>query len=196
MNHLLTKIQADWCEVLIFCYKQQPLVLFASTGSTLKDVCYRTVTHGFFDQLILFIIFVNTGCLCLTWYGQTFEVPEWVSLCFNIIYTFEFAIKYVAFGNKYFSDGWNNFDFVIVTSAWLGLIAEGLGITTGAIFTIMRSFRISRIFKIIRKFKSLRVLFQTFITALPQLSNIVGLLFLFLFLYSVCGVALFAGTKQ
>lgn len=125
----------------------------------MKDLCYRTVTHWLFDQVILFIIFVNTGCLCLTWYGQTFEVPEWVSLCFNIIYTFEFVVKYSAFGNKYFSDGWNTFDFIIVTSAWLGLIAEGLGITTGAIFTIMRSFRISRIFKIIRKFKSLRVLF-------------------------------------
>jgi hypothetical protein len=57
---------------------------------------------------------------------------------------------------------------------------------------VIRSFRISRIFKIIKKYKNLRILFYTFIGAIPQLTNVGGLLFLFLFLYSVLGVFLFA----
>jgi len=40
------------------------------------------------------------------------------------------------------------------------------------------------------------VLFFTFVGAVPQLTNVGGLLFLFLFLYSVLGVSLFGAVKQ
>ena len=53
-----------------------------------------------------------------------------------------------------------------------------------------------RVFKIVRKNKSLNVLFFTFVGAVPQLTNVGGLLFLFLFLYSVLGVSLFGAVKQ
>lgn len=65
--------------------------------------------------------------LSLSWYGQN---DEWISICeilnlaFNIIYTFEAAIKLVALGWEYFSDGWNNFDFLIVLAGWVGTITD------------------------------------------------------------------------
>ena len=106
-------------------------------------------------------------------------------------------IKLIAFGQDYFSDGWNTFDFVIVLAAWLGTIANNIdGLDLGQSTTIIKSFRILRIFKIIKKYKSLRILFYTFIGAIQQLTNVGGLLFLFLFLYSVLGVFMFAGIKQ
>jgi hypothetical protein len=137
--------------------------------------------------------------LALTWYGEPSGIKpvlETVNLVFNIIYTLEALIKLIAFGTDYFSEGWNNFDFVIVMAAWLGSAAGHLdGFDIGASTTVIRSFRISRIFKIIKKYKSLRILFYTFIGAIPQLTNVGGLLFLFLFLYSVLGVSLFAPVK-
>jgi len=82
---------------------------------------------------------------------------------------------------------------VIVGAAWLGMIINSIeGLDIGASTTVIRSFRISRIFKIIKKYKNLKILFYTFIGAIPQLTNVGGLLFLFLFLYSVLGVFLFA----
>ena len=33
MNHLLTQTQSDWCDVLISCYSQKPMIVFSSTGN-------------------------------------------------------------------------------------------------------------------------------------------------------------------
>jgi len=92
-------------------------------------------------------------------------------------------------------DGWNIFDFVIVIAGWTGFITEKAGLNIGAFTTVIRSFRIMRVFKIIKKYKNLRILFMTFISALPKLSNVVLLLSLFLLLYAVLGVFLFAEVK-
>jgi len=135
----------------------------------------------------------------MTWYDEPDGLAprlENVNIVFNIIYTIELFIKLTAFGATYFSDGWNNFDLVIVVAAWLGLIANSIpGLDIGSLTTVIRSFRISRIFKIIKKYKNLRILFYTFIGAIPQLTNVGGLLFLLLFLYSVLGVYLFAEVQ-
>jgi hypothetical protein len=135
----------------------------------------------------------------MSWYDEPERlapVLERINLVFNIIYTIEFIIKLIGFGSNYFSDGWNNFDLVIVVAAWLGLIANSIpGLDIGSLTTVIRSFRISRIFKIIKKYKNLRILFYTFIGAIPQLTNVGGLLFLLLFLYSVLGVFLFSEVQ-
>jgi hypothetical protein len=60
---------------------------------------------------------------------------------------------------------------------------------------VLRIFRISRIFKIIKKYKSLKILFYTFISAVPQLTNVGGLLAIFFFLFSVLGVEWFSRVK-
>ena len=65
-------------------------------------------------------------------------------------------IKLVALGGAYFNEGWNVFDFIIVVSAWAGIIAlQIFNIDVGAVSTIIRSFRIARIIKIIKRLKEL-----------------------------------------
>jgi hypothetical protein len=77
----------------------------------------------------------------------------------------------------------------IVVTGWLGFIAERIpGLAIGSILTLFRAFRICRVFKIIKTHKEMRVLFFTFVGAIPQLTYIGGLLVLFLFIYSVLGV--------
>lgn len=124
-----------------------------------------------FDTFIFVCILLNTVCLAMSWYNEPDTLApnlETINLVFNIIYTIEFAIKFIAFGSSYFSDGWNNFDLIIVVSAWLGMIINSIeGLDIGSLTTVIRSFRISRIFKIIKKYKNLRLLFYTFIGAIP-----------------------------
>lgn len=119
-----------------------------------------------------------------------------LNLAFNIIYSFEAIFKLAAYGWEFFNDGWNNFDLAIVISGWLGTIANAIpGLQVGAILTVFRAFRIGRIFKIIKKYKDLKILFYTFIGAIPQLTAVGGLLFIFLFVYAVMGVQLFATVQ-
>jgi hypothetical protein len=106
-----------------------------------------------------------------------------------VIYTFESGFKIIAYGFDFFKDGWNIFDFSIVFSGWLGFIAENIdGLSIGSVITMFRAFRICRIFKIIKTQKEMRVLFFTFVSAIPQLTYIGSLLILFLFIYAVLGV--------
>ena len=51
--------------------------------------------------------------------------------------------------------------------AWLGIIANAVGLNVGALATVVTIFRIMRVFKIVRKNKSLNVLFFTMISAIP-----------------------------
>ena len=199
LNHLLTSWQSDWCSVLIYLYKRKPLVVYSASSSKIKDFCYAIASSWYFESFIFTCILLNSVGLSVTWYNE----PEYLSNImdlssnvFNIIYTIEVIIKLIAYGRGYFADGWNNFDFTIVVVAWLGLIAVAAGQAAGAIATVVTIFRIMRVFKIVRKNKSLNVLFFTFVGAVPQLTNVGGLLFLFLFLYSVLGVSLFGAVKQ
>lgn len=122
-------------------------------------------------------------------------VCEWLNLVFNIIYSFEAIIKLTAFGCDYFNDGWNNFDFLIVISGWLGTVADNIdGLDIGSFMTVLRAFRIGRIFKIVKKYRDLKVLFYTFISAFPQLTYVGGLLLIFMFVYAILGVQLFSAV--
>jgi hypothetical protein len=113
---------------------------------------------------------LNTLCLALKWYDEPDNLGSTIAifgLAFNIIYTIEAAIKLIGFGADYFRDNWNNFDIVIVVAAWLGVLASSLGLELGAVMTVIKAFRCFRIFKIIKKYKNLRILFFTFVGALP-----------------------------
>jgi hypothetical protein len=149
-----------------------------------------------FEQAIFICILLNTIVLSLSWYGQDgtmIDVNEWLNLVFNIIYSFEAIIKLTAFGCDYFNDGWNNFDFLIVISGWLGTVADNIdGLDIGSFMTVLRAFRIGRIFKIVKKYRDLKVLFYTFISAFPQLTYVGGLLSIFMFVYAILGVQLFS----
>ena len=88
------------------------------------------------------------------------------------------------------------FDFLIVMSAWFGIFALSVfNLQIGPITTIIRSFRIARVLKLIKRAKNLQKILQTIVIALPELINVGALLLLFIFLFSVLGVYLFAEIK-
>jgi voltage-gated sodium channel len=121
---------------------------------------------------------------------------ENINFAFTLIYTIEAIIKLYVFRRTYFRDGWNIFDLIIVISAWIGFIIEKLFlIKIGEIVTIFRTFRISRIFKMVKKWRSLRKIFNTFVNSIPQLANVVALLFIIIYLYGVLGVFFFAQVE-
>jgi hypothetical protein len=94
---------------------------------------------------------------------------------------------------RFFKEGWNVFDLAIVVGAYVGIIITLYSkMTVGPATTTIRAFRIARIIKLFRKNRNLAIIFKTFITTLPAMANVGGLLLLFVYIYAVLGVFLFS----
>ena len=130
------------------------------TGSKIRDFFQKIVQNQAFDIIIFTCICLNTIVLALSWYGMNediLSVLEVLNYIFTGIYTIEMIFKIIAFGKSYFRDGWCIFDFLIVMSAWLGIILlQVFSIDVGSISTIIRSFRIARVLKLIKAAKNLQ----------------------------------------
>lgn len=143
---------------------------------------------------------LNTIALALNWYERPViveQVLEIANYIFNAIFTIEFILRISGLGCKrYFSDGWNIFDFAILVGSYVGAFIEAFTtLSVGVQTTILRAFRISRMLRLVKRAKSLNIIFETFLITIPALANIGGLLLLLLYLYSIIGVSLFAPVK-
>jgi hypothetical protein len=73
--------------------------------------------------------------LAIYWYGQPSNVTSITSTMnyvFAAVFTLEAFVKVVGYGFRYFKDGWNIFDLVIVFITMVGIIlAETINIQLG-----------------------------------------------------------------
>ena len=143
-------------------------------------------------------IFLNTVVLAVKWYmmpESVISVVEILNYIFMVIFTIEAIVKIIAMRSKYFRDGWNIFDFVVVLLtaiilglSWIGpkfgLEVGNLGVTS----TILRSLMISRIFRLVKKAEKLQIIFKALIDSVPAMASLALLLILLIFMYSIIGV--------
>ena len=102
----------------------------------------------------------------------------------------------IGFGARFFKDGWNVFDFVVILLSLIGFILSFyIKLDTGSSATVIRTLRIARMFKMFRKQKSLQVIFETFLISLPAIVNVGGLLMLLIYIFTVLTMNLFAPVK-
>jgi hypothetical protein len=122
---------------------------------------------------------------------------DYINYGFAIFFAFEAIFKLIAFGARtYFMDQANIFDLVIVvTSIISSIISLSMELDFGASTTFIRALRITRVLKFVQKAKQIRVIIDTFTYTLPALTNIGGLLLLFLYIFAITGVFLFADVK-
>lgn len=124
------------------------------------------------------------------------NILEYMNYIFAGIFTIEFLIKYIGFGNRYFRDRWNTFDMIIVILTLISIIVDqNSSLDLGPQTTVIRSFRIARIFYMLKRNRALKSTFMTFVATLPSMTNIGSLLALIIFIYSILGVYLFAEVK-
>jgi len=199
-SFLLTKKQKEWLDTKKLCMNVQPKVRVDEHESRGREIIRNVVQSKVFEIFILICIILNTIVLSLAWYDEPDElrqIADILNYIFAAIFTLEAAGKIVGLGFKpYFVDNWNTFDFFIVVGSLLGIIlSESTNLEIGPQATLIRAFRISRIFRLIRKAQRLKIIFETFLFTIPALTNVGGLLMLFLYLYSILGVFLFAEVK-
>ena len=144
----------------------------------------------FFNTLVIFIIIASSVYAGVS----SYNLPQNYSNLLNtfdyvitVFFVFEIVIRIVSEKSftKFFKDGWNIFDFIIVT---LSLIPVGAGST---IF-VARLLRIIRVLRIITVVPAFRKIVDSLIMSLPRVGFVALLLFIFTYIFAVIGTMLFA----
>ena len=111
---------------------------------------------------------------------------QWAFHAALAIFVIEAAIKLTAVAprfERYFKDGWNLFDFVILVLAFLP--------DAGELALVARLARLLRVLRVATVVPQLRVIVSTLIRSLPGLGNVMLLLSAVFYVYAIAGVHLF-----
>jgi len=101
------------------------------------------------------------------------------------IFVAELVAKMIAYRGRFFRDGWNVFDFIIVG---ISLVPAAQG------FTALRALRILRVLRLVSTAPSLRRVVEGFITALPGMGSVFMLMALIFYVGAVIATKLFGGA--
>lgn len=98
------------------------------------------------------------------------------------IFVVEILLKLYAFGFRFFRNGWNVFDFIIVGIAL---------VPASGPFAILRALRILRILRLLTKIDRLRHIVESLMRAIPSIGWIALLLGMVFYIFAVMGTELF-----
>ena len=98
------------------------------------------------------------------------------------IFTAEIAVKLFARGGKFFRSGWNLFDFFVVAISYVPDVG-GL--------SVLRALRILRVLRLVSTLPRLRRVIEGFLSALPGMASVFGLMTLIFYIASVIATKLF-----
>jgi voltage-gated sodium channel len=146
-------------------------------------------THAF-DAVILCVIVANAVVLGLQTYpGVVADYGDTLNLLNDVflgIFVVELLLRIASYGSRpldFFRDGWNLFDFIVVTAAFLPGVRESS--------TLLRLVRLLRIVRIFRVLPDLRILVTGVVRSLPPLFSMTLLVTVILFIYGMVGWLLF-----
>ena len=185
-------------DTLMAAIQAQPLNLYVPPDQkSLQFKVYRLVRSGPFDSLIMALIMGNTVLLMIGYNDQPTAYGKWLdelNNIFNYLFTVELVLKLIALKMKYFKDGWNIFDLVIVLGSWADFII-GRTVDTSKLpidTSILRLFRAARLVKLLNRSKTIKVLLYTFIQSFKALPYVGALIFLLFFIFCIVGMQIFS----
>ncbi len=142
-----------------------------------------------FNQFIIAVIIINAITLGLE------TEPERLSglmpiltfidkVCLGI-FTVELLAKLAVYRTRFFRDGWNIFDFIIVAASYLPFI-DGL--------SVLRALRILRVLRIISVVPQFRKIIQAFFDSLSGIAVVASLLLIVFYIGAVMTTKLFGAS--
>jgi voltage-gated sodium channel len=148
------------------------------------------VESRIFTRFVFVVIILNTAVLgmetshaIMSRMGRVLIVAN---LVFTAVYVAEMLLKLTVYRLRYFRDGWNIFDFVIVVSC---LIPAG-GVFGGV--RVLRLLRALRVLRMVSGLKPLRKIVSAIIGSLPGIGWSAMLMLLLYYVYAIIGIHMFA----
>ncbi|NRA70991.1 MAG: ion transporter [Gammaproteobacteria bacterium] len=150
----------------------------------------RLKSNKAFELFVIAIIVVSALLIG----ANTYHIPEYAMGVLGVldslvtaIFLFEIVIRFIAEENKkrFFTQGWNIFDTVIVVVSLLPIEDSQLAL-------VGRLIRIFRVMRMVSFVPELRLLLNSLARALPQLGYVVLLMFIIFYIYAAVGSSFFA----
>jgi voltage-gated sodium channel len=154
------------------------------------NVARRIAESPRFQQFILVVILVGaivigveTSATLTARFGGVIAVFE---MLIQAVFVTEIAIRVFAHWPRpvaFFRDGWNVFDFVVVTASLLP--------QAGPFAMVARLARLLRVTRLVSVFPELRLIIGTMVRSIPSMGHVIVLLTLLLYVYAVLGFHFF-----
>ncbi len=155
------------------------------------NLCHRLVKTRAFEYGIIAVIIANSILLGMETsvtlerhYGHWMHLGNQVALGIFIV---EAVLKIIAVApriQRYFFDGWNLFDFLIIV---LALVPS-----TGQFAMIARLARLLRVLRLITAIKELRLIIAALMRSIPSVGHVMMLMSIIVYIYAVMGYHLFS----
>ncbi|MDG1470615.1 MAG: ion transporter [Ascidiaceihabitans sp.] len=148
----------------------------------IKAFLDRAIVRNAIIGVIIFnaiILGLETSDFVMDRIGGLIRLLDMVCLS---IFVAELVAKMFAYRFRFFRDGWNLFDFVIIA---ISLVPAAQG------FSALRALRILRVLRVVSAAPSLRRVVEGFITALPGMGSVFLLMALIFYIASVIATKLF-----
>lgn len=150
----------------------------------MREAFKKLVEHSYFHMIITSIIFLNGVVVVAETYTPGNSWLLVIEKIILVIFVLEIMIKMVGFGFKrFFSNGWNCFDFLIV--------AGSLAFLATPFVSALRLVRVLRLFRMIPAIPSLRKIIDSLLRSLPALTGVLGLTLLIFSIYAIIGTTFF-----
>lgn len=152
--------------------------------------CATLADSTAFNLAIFAIVLANAIVLGLETYDGVVDDYGHLLVALNtlflVIFVIELAIRITAYGSHtrdFFRDGWNVFDFIVITVSVLPFFREHA--------TLLRLARLGRVLRIVRLLPDLRVLTLAIGRSIPGVMSLAVLALLVLFVYGMVGWSIF-----
>lgn len=161
----------------------------------LQEPCYAISISPSFESFFTSLVLANVIMMGCSYNDMTVQYSENLDLANTIFVAFfviEALIKMVGFGfREFMNDGFNVFDFVIITISVIDIISKYTGEGGGNGTSALRTFRIFRVMKLIKSWGSLRILVTGLVKGVMTASNAFVLLFLIIYIFSLLGLQIY-----
>ncbi len=149
---------------------------------------FRWLTRNWiWDGLILICIVANAAILGIdAHYGESgpyhAQIEQW-NMYFLFIFTVELVFEFLAQGpRKYFSNGWNVFDVIVVGLSY---------IATSPAISALRTLRVIRVFRLVSAVPQMRRVVEALFGAMPGILASFAILAVVFYIAAVMGTTLF-----
>ena len=155
---------------------------------------YKIRSNKLFESFVVGIIIFSALVIGV----KTYDIPPVVNdivvvldWLITVIFLVEITIRFIGEPNKrsFFKNGWNIFDTVIVVVSLIPIDNSEMAIAG----RLIRIFRVLRMVSIIPE---LRMLLNSLLKALPQLSYVMMLMFIIFYIYAAVGSTFFAKINE